>query len=531
MEKNPHDRYTNPIEDQTIDYRADCGSEDPRTANEDVPAAWNKWKEQSEQRDLKYFIPDWDDLVDPRYDFKNERYSNSTGPDDRGSGGWENEVFAHQLYDTPSYDGILVSREVLQKSKKKRRALKELAGGNGGVHRYLRVPEDFPVMGDCGAFGYKNEKHPPYDVDDVLEYYSDHGFNYGISVDHLVAAAGDHEEERFRYRITLENALEFYNKHQSQGRAWTPMAAVQGWDINSYVEAAEECKTIGYDYLAIGGLVKRSTDEILEILRKIREAVGPEIDLHVLGVARFATIDDFVEIGITSMDSATYLRRAWTSRKDNLWTRDNLVFSAVRVPGAKRSLRKKARTEAKEETKQAIEREEVLEGISYSEEEKDDKIKTAVDQQIQQLLTDRLEIAEEMREQCFEALRAYDEGGPAAPSAVEIVNLLDKYQTYVGRECLRQHYGATLDARPWEKCDCVICQQNGIEVAIFSGNNRNRRRGFHNTRVFYDLLGDFLDRGRKMQIQRGIEEFWLEDLDDTADTEDERYPLFNLDQE
>jgi hypothetical protein len=34
-----------------------------------------------------------------------------------------------------------------------------------------------------------------------------------------------------------------------------------------------------------------------------------------------------------------------------------------------------------------------------------------------------------------------------------------------------------------------------------------------------------------MQIQRGIEEFWLEDLDDTADTEDERYPLFNLDQE
>ena len=28
----------------------------------------------------------------------------------------------------------------------------------------------------------------------------------------------------------------------------------------------------------------------------------------------------------------------------------------------------------------------------------------------------------------------------------------------------------------------------GVEVAIFRGNNRNRRRGFHNTHVFYQLL-------------------------------------------
>ena len=45
-----------------------------------------------------------------------------------------------------------------------------------------------------------------------------------------------------------------------------------------------------------------------------------------------------------------------------------------------------------------------------------------------------------------------------------------------------------LDDRPWESCPCDICRRDGIEVVIFRGNNRNRRRGFHNTFVFYDLL-------------------------------------------
>ena len=33
-----------------------------------------------------------------------------------------------------------------------------------------------------------------------------------------------------------------------------------------------------------------------------------------------------------------------------------------------------------------------------------------------------------------------------------------------------------------------ICKEIGMDVIIFRGNNRNRRRGFHNTFVFYKLL-------------------------------------------
>ena len=52
----------------------------------------------------------------------------------------------------------------------------------------------------------------------------------------------------------------------------------------------------------------------------------------------------------------------------------------------------------------------------------------------------------------------------------------------------RRYYSAfeeTLHDRPWEKCHCAICKEIGIEVILLRGNNRNRRRGFHNTYNFY----------------------------------------------
>jgi hypothetical protein len=33
-----------------------------------------------------------------------------------------------------------------------------------------------------------------------------------------------------------------------------------------------------------------------------------------------------------------------------------------------------------------------------------------------------------------------------------------------------------------------VCRTWGVEVIIFRGNNRNRRRGFHNTFIFYNLF-------------------------------------------
>jgi hypothetical protein len=51
-------------------------------------------------------------------------------------------------------------------------------------------------------------------------------------------------------------------------------------------------------------------------------------------------------------------------------------------------------------------------------------------------------------------------------------------------EVLRHHYRRTLLARPWEHCSCSVCTSSSVEVIIFRGSNRNKRRGIHNIGVF-----------------------------------------------
>ena len=36
---------------------------------------------------------------------------------------------------------------------------------------------------------------------------------------------------------------------------------------------------------------------------------------------------------------------------------------------------------------------------------------------------------------------------------------------------------------PWRECHCGLCAEHGIEIAIFRGSERNKRRGFHNLSV------------------------------------------------
>jgi hypothetical protein len=49
-------------------------------------------------------------------------------------------------------------------------------------------------------------------------------------------------------------------------------------------------------------------------------------------------------------------------------------------------------------------------------------------------------------------------------------------------------YRETLKDKPWKRCLCAMCRELGVEVIIFRGNNRNRRRGFHNLWVVRQRL-------------------------------------------
>lgn len=399
----------------------------------------DSWRHKPHRARLRYFIPEWDDLVDPDYDFETDTHSG-------GSGDWSNEVYAHQMYPEPNYDGILVSKVVAEKSKKKKDRINAW-----GVHRFLRVPRDFPIMGDCGAFGYIMEDNPPYTTDEILDYYTRLDFDYGVSVDHLIVSATEAQKQH-RYQLTIDNAEQFLREHRQRGLSWTPIGAVQGWDPKSYAKAARQYVAMGYNYIALGGLVRTSTAEIVRVLEEVHAVVPASVNMHLFGVARLSGLRDFASHGVTSVDSASYLRRAWLGAGQNYLTDRGEFVAAIRIPVAEKSFRAKRM---------------VSEG------------RASLDQ------------VQRMEQACFQAMHDYDAGRITVRQACDILEEYDQLITS-DRKNTRPLLEKALEDAPWKRCPCAICQRDGIQVIIFGGNNRNRRRGFHNTWQFYRILQELL---------------------------------------
>lgn len=404
-----------------------------------IPQSW--WNKPHRSK-LRYFIPEWDDLVDPDYDFLNDQHSG-------GGGDWSNEVYAHQMYPEPNYDGLLMSRAVAEKSKRKKARINSL-----GVHRFLRVPREFPIMGDCGAFDYIMEEVPPYTTADVLDYYTRLDFDYGVSVDHLIVSATE-KQKKFRYELTIHNAEEFLKEHRKAGLKCEPIGAIQGWDPESYAKAAAQYVKMGYRYIALGGLVRSSTKDILRILATVHAVVPKTVQMHLFGLARLKAISQMADLGVTSVDSASALRQAWFGAKDNYWSETGKHFRAIRVPLAGRSFRAKRM---------------VQDGRAS------------------------FEFVERVERQCMTMLRQYDKGSASVDQVLEALTELDHLIT-PDRPTFMEGYRRTLECAPWKTCPCAICKKDGIETIIFRGNDRNRRRGFHNTFVFYRLMQRVLETG------------------------------------
>ena len=88
------------------------------------------------------------------------------------------------------------------------------------------------------------------------------------------------------------------------------------------------------------------------------------------------------------------------------------------------------------------------------------------------------------------ALREYDKGHLYVEEVLQALGALDPE----GAKARLSSYRATLIDQPWKRCPCLLCSELGIDILVFRGNERNRRRGFHNTYVFYHQLQDLLQR-------------------------------------
>ncbi|MCX7989445.1 MAG: hypothetical protein N2648_02240, partial [Aquificaceae bacterium] len=104
-----------------------------------------------------------------------------------------------------------------------------------------------------------------------------------------------------------------------------------------------------------------------------------------------------------------------------------------------------------------------------------------------------LKDVKELEERALYAVREYAKGKARLEDTLKAVLEYDSLLTRkFDRNDNYEQYKKTLSEKPWELCDCEICKKVGVEVIIFRGANRNKRRGLHNIKVFYDW---FLNRG------------------------------------
>jgi hypothetical protein len=196
-------------------------------------------------------------------------------------------------------------------------------------------------------------------------------------------------------------------------------------------------------------MVRRRSPEIISIVQAVRKVIPAATKLHLFGVARLYSLQAFAKAGVTSADSASCLRKAWLGGSGNNYLAvDGQEYGAIRIPEADKSFRAKRMVSEGRATLEDVRK------IEYA---------------------------------CLEAMHAFDRGERTVEQVVEQLHEYDQLVT-PERQDNRVYLRRTLEAQPWKTCPCDICKTVGIDVVIFRGNNRNRRRGFHNTYAFYHLF-------------------------------------------
>ncbi|MCG8917392.1 hypothetical protein L6E12_16525 [Actinokineospora sp. PR83] len=398
---------------------------------------------------MKFYFPDSQDLVSPTYDFLNDEYLPTRVRQ-------RDDVYAHEVVTPSPYDGVLVSKAIVDGSVKgagKYAAPQRARLYRLGVRKFFRLPPETVSLGDCGAFNYADEEYPPYSVDEVLDFYDECGFDSGISIDHVIFGylpeAGEDDVDPAwvkRRRISLDLAEKFLAAVEARESPVEPVGAAQGWSPASYVDSVAHLQEMGYRRIALGGMVPLKTHEILACLEQIFVILRSDTQLHLLGITRVESMERFAELGVTSFDSTSAFRQSFMDDRNNYHTADG-AYTAVRVP----------QVDGNPALKRSI-------------------LSGAVSQR-DAVLAER---------ECLSALRGYDQG---AVDIEDVMAALAAYETLVlgdnqaKKKSYLVQYRRTLEACPWKTCPCALCKEHGIEIAIFRGTERNKRRGFHNLTV------------------------------------------------
>ena len=425
---------------------------------------------------MKFIYADSLDLVDPGYDFLTDRNSPGRKP-------YWDDIYPHELFKAPPYDGMLVSRGIVggHATTGKYSEAQAMRFRRSGARAFLRLEKGelahMPIFGDCGAFTYHKEELPPYSSEDMAAFYDDGGFTHGCSVDHIVFEHdesvtdldGGEPESRRRFDLTLENAEEFKKATRHMRGGFTPLGVIQGWSPASMAEAALRLVKMGYDYLALGGTVPLKTAQVKACVAAVRDVIPATTRLHVLGFARADQIAEFKKFDITSFDTASPMIRSFKDAVKNYYlptpTGELSYYTAIRIP-------------------QALENSKLLALVKQGALSQEELVRLERDALAALRAYDRDEAS---LDETLSAVLAY-----ATPATLGAP--LERLPGSNTVKSLEERYRRSLGDKPWRKCGCQICSAIGIEVMIFRASNRNKRRGMHNMQV-YDRLIDQLSSG------------------------------------
>jgi hypothetical protein len=418
---------------------------------------------------MKFLYSDTKDFIDPNYDFIDD----SSAPGRKIS----DDKYAHEVMDTEPYDGLLVAMSGLVRanngteSKTKYKSSETQEVLREGIRKFLRYDgENFKnkiIMGDCGSFAYADQPKPAFEPWEVADFYLTAGFSHGCHPDHIIfdfdktnpSAKKINNRAVERYEITLSNAEQFLRLTQNESPMFEPVGVVQGWSPASMAQAARSLEKMGFKYLAIGGLVPLSNDDIHSILQAVRYSIDKSTKIHLLGFAKADHIQDFIKYDINSFDSTSPLIKAFKDSRKNYFLPkgDGTLeyFTAIRIPQAWENKKLLAATKSG-----------LLNGYELLRKEKN----------------------------ALGSLRDYDIGKTSLDTALNNILEYQKSLTIASEsdqlkrdkkaESISKSLHITLEAMPWKQCECSICRSAGVEVIIFRASNRNKRRGFHNLGVY-----------------------------------------------
>ena len=405
-----------------------------------------------------YFLPDWDDLLDPNFNFETDTFSGENREER------EDKHLCALMKPERMCDGILVS---LAQQGTSKGPLKRLDGTEINalspmpLRKQYALESDQWLFGDCGAFSYVSEDEPTISVEQAVALYDLYGFDFGASVDHIpvqkfnkngVPSTLSKEERQARVDLTRTNAERFIEITKKRKAQFNPVGTIQALTPELYAKSVRDYYNLGYRHLALGGLVPLSDSKIENIVRAVISAADELNErpwIHLFGIFRPKLQDLFRELKIDSFDSATYFRKAWLRSDRNYLGKNGKWYAALRVP-----MTSDGRT---------------LKRLK------------ATDVDIEHLKQEEQEV---LRQLCL-----YDKDQASIDDVLDVILSYDQHLTRANKTpSMKAEYRRTLEDKPWRGCECPFCENLGIHILVFRGSNRNRRRGAHNTLMLYERI-------------------------------------------